>query len=112
MRLLASAVRWELIILFTSFVVVTLWRLLTTGSLAGLLRSSDKTFSAGRLQLLMLTVLTALQYLISTISDPSHLPTLPTNLVTALGGSQLVYLGAKAREMDLFGPKRRNREEQ
>ena len=96
MRLLANLARWELIILVTSFAAVMLWRLLKTASLAGLLRSSDGTLSPGRIQLLMLTVLTALQCLLTTIHDPYHLPSIPSNLVIALGGSQLVYLGAKA----------------
>jgi hypothetical protein len=52
--------------------------------------------SPGRIQLLVLTVLTALQYLLQTIHDPSQLPVPPANLVTALGGSQLVYLATKA----------------
>jgi hypothetical protein len=46
--------------------------------------------------MLMVTVLTALHYLLSTIHDPSHLPTVPLNLVAVLGGSQSLYLGAKA----------------
>jgi len=46
--------------------------------------------------MLMVTVLTALHYLLSTIHDPSHLPNVPLNLVAVLGGSQSLYLGAKA----------------
>lgn len=104
-RLLATAARWELILLITSFGAVTIVKLFMTGKLAGLLRSSDGTFSAGRVQLLMLTVLTALQYLLTTIHDPSHLPTIPTGLVAALGGSQLLYLGSKA--WNLLGLRRK-----
>lgn len=55
--------------------------------------------SPGRVQLLVLTIMTALQYLLATIHDPSHLPAPPSNLVTALGGSQALYLGAKAWDM-------------
>jgi hypothetical protein len=98
-----------LIILITAFGAVTLWKLFVSASFAGLLRSSDGTLSPGRIQLLVLTILTALQYLLATIHDPSHLPALPANLVTALGASQVVYLGAKAWTM--FGPKRNDREE-
>ena len=96
MRLLANAARWEMIVLGASFAIVTIWKLLQSGSFAGLLRSADGTMSPGRVQLLVLTVLTALQYLLATIHDPSHLPAVPGNLVLALGGSQAVYLGAKA----------------
>jgi hypothetical protein len=96
MRLLINTGRWEAIILITSFGVVTLWKILSTGSFAGLLQSSDGSVSPGRIQLLVLTVLTALQYLLTTIHDPTHLPAVPSNLVAALGGSQVIYLAAKA----------------
>jgi hypothetical protein len=66
--------------------------------------------SPGRIQLLVITVLTALQYLLTTIHNPSHLPSIPSNLITVLGGSQLVYLSSKA--WDILGPKRNNLEEQ
>jgi hypothetical protein len=109
MDMLANAARWALIILITAFGAVTLWKLFHSASFAGLLRSSDGTLSPGRIQLLVLTVLTSLQYLLATIHDPSHLPALPSNLVMALGGSQLVYLGSKA--WSIFGRKGNNSEE-
>jgi sulfite exporter TauE/SafE len=108
MRTLATLARWEGIILLLSFGVVTVWRLLASGSFAGLIRSSDGTLSPGRIQLLVLTVMTALQYVLATIADPSHLPSLPSNLEMALGGSQALYLGAKA--WSTFAPKRNNLE--
>jgi hypothetical protein len=108
MLLLARAARWELLILVTSFGVVTLWKLLQTGSFAGLLRAGDGTLSPGRIQLLVLTILTSLQYLLATLHDPSHMPALPSNLVTALGGSQLVYLASKA--WNTFGFKSKSSE--
>jgi hypothetical protein len=106
MRWLFIAARWELIFLIASFGVVTLWKLFNSASFAGLLRANDGTLSPGRIQLLGLTVLTALQYLLDTIHDPSHLPEIPASLLAAMGGSQLVYLGAKA--WALFGPNRSN----
>ena len=106
MRWLTNLARWELIILMTAFGIVTLWKLFRSASFAGLLRSGDGTLSPGRIQLLVLTLMTALQYLLATMHDPSHLPTVPSNLVTALGGSQVVYLGLKA--WSAFGPKRNN----
>jgi sulfite exporter TauE/SafE len=99
MRTLVTLAQWEGIILLLSFGVVTVWKLLASGSFAGLLRSSDGTLSPGRIQLLVLTVMTALQYVLATIADPSHLPELPSNLEMALGGSQALYLGAKAWSM-------------
>ena len=96
MKSLETAARWELMVLIGSFGVVCLWQIFRSVTFAGLLRSADGSISPGRIQLLVLTVMTAMQYLLTTIHDPSHLPTLPSNLVTALGGSHLVYLGAKA----------------
>jgi len=96
MQSLLNAARWELIVFVVAFGVVTLWRLLQDGSFAGLLRASDGTLSPGRIQMLVLTVMTAMQYLLSVIHDPTRFPSLPAQLVTALGGSQAIYLGAKA----------------
>src|SRR5438105_1081045 len=108
MRLIANVARWETIVLIVLFGVVTLWKLFQSASFAGLIRSSDGTLSPGRVQLLVLTILTAIQYLLATIGDPSHLPAIPSNLVMALGGSQTVYLGAKA--WTVFDLKRKQEE--
>jgi hypothetical protein len=96
MTLLISFARWELIVLAVSFGAIIFWKLWQTASFAGLLRSSDGTLSPGRIQLLILTVMTAMQYLVATIHDPTQMPTIPSTLVTVLGGSQVVYLGSKA----------------
>jgi hypothetical protein len=101
MRLLFITARWELIFLIASIGAVTLWKLFKSQSFGDLLLAPDKTISPSRVQLLVLTLLTTLQYLLATIQDPSHLPQPPTSLVAAMGGSQLVYLGAKA--WTLFG---------
>jgi hypothetical protein len=99
MELLALTARWELILVVVSFAAVTLWKLFKSANFTGLLRASDKTLSPGRIQLLVLTLLTAVQYLLATLQDPSRMPSLPTGLVAALGGSQAIYLGAKAWNM-------------
>jgi len=106
MSLLATVARWEMIVLVAGFGVVTLWKLFQSASFAGLIRSSDGTISPARIQMLVLTVLTALQYLLATIKDPSHLPAVPQGLVMGIGGSQALYLGAKA--WSIFGPKGKN----
>jgi hypothetical protein len=109
MRLLFTAARWEVITLLVAFGVVMIWRLCRTGSFAGLLRAHDGSFSPGRTQLLVITIGAALQYLLATIHDPSHLPAMPQSLVAALGGSQAIYLGTKA--WSIFGSKRNNMED-
>src|SRR5258708_3540957 len=96
MELLIHTARWEGILLFVAFAAVTMKQVLTKAQLSGLMRAPDGSFSPGTAQMLVLTILTAMQFLLMTIHDPSHMPVLPPNLVEALGGSQLVYLGAKA----------------
>jgi len=110
MPLLVKIARCEMITLIAAFGIVTMWRLFQSASFSGLLRSSDGSWSPGRAQLLVLTILTALQYLLATIQNPSRLPPLPAGLVSVLGGSQAVYLGAKA--WSIFGPNRKNVEEE
>lgn len=103
MRLLMETARWEAILLVAAFAVVTVWKLLQTASFTGLLRSGDGTPSPGRMQMMVLTLLSAMQYLLTTLHDPSHLPAPPAGLLAVLGGSHAVYLGAKA--WTSFGPK-------
>jgi hypothetical protein len=103
MRLLMNVARWETLTMVVFLGIVTLWKLFQSVSFAGLLRSSDGTLSPSRIQLLVLTILTSLQYLLATMHDPTHLPAIPAGLVMALGGSQAVYLGAKA--WSIFGSK-------
>ena len=110
MQLLAATARWELLILITGFGVVTLWKLFGSASFAGLFRASDGSLSPGRIQLLALTSLTAIQYLLATLRDPSHLPSLPAGLVAVTGGSHAIFLAAKA--WSFFAPKQKNQEKQ
>jgi hypothetical protein len=109
MRLLLTTARWEFIILVTAYAVVTLWKLFQSQSFAGLIRASDGSLSPGRIQLLTLTILTALQYLLTTLHDPSRLHALPPGVVAVMGGSQTLYLGAKA--WTIFGRQRNDSEE-
>ena len=108
MHTLAIAARWETVVILTAFACVTVLKVLASLGFSGLLRSHDGTLSAGRVQMLVLTVGTALQYLLTVIHNPSQLPTIPQGMLFALGGSQAIYLGAKA--WSLFRPPGNNRE--
>jgi len=74
-------------------------------TLAGLLTvkggKDDGTFSPGRAQMLMATLLTAMYYLIQVINNPTagSLPPLPGTLVGVLGGSHAIYLGGKMQSL-------------
>src|SRR5262245_55519847 len=98
--------------LLVGFFGVIAWKLLTGGiCLDYLLYGSrrDRTgggytqfFSPSRVQLLIVTILTASYYLLQVIHDPTKFPEIPGAWVAALGGSQAMYLGGKAQSM-LFG---------
>jgi hypothetical protein len=100
------------ITLLGGFFAVVAWKLLTGGiRLDYLLYGSrrDRTdggytefFSPGRVQLLIVTILTASYYVLQVIHDPTKFPEIPAAWVAALGGSQAIYLGGKAQSM-LFG---------
>lgn len=87
-----------LLALLLGFIVVTLWKLFTGSiSLAGLLRVNDGTeFSPARAQMLMVTLVTALQYITQVIQHPTAFPEIPTIWLSALGASHGIYLGGKA----------------
>jgi hypothetical protein len=99
-------------ILLGGFFGVLAWKLLTGEiRLDYLLYGSrrDRTdggytqfFSPGRVQLLIVTILTASYYLLQVIHDSTKFPEIPGAWVAALGGSQAIYLGGKAQSM-LFG---------
>jgi hypothetical protein len=98
---------WEGMILLGGFCVIIVWKLLTGGMrLDGLFqgdhRDGSTRFSPGRVQLLIFTIMIAVQYLIQVIQHPNVFPQIPQAWLAVLGGSQTVYLGGKARAM-LFG---------
>src|SRR5262245_6782415 len=85
------------------FFAIVLWKMLSgTIPLDGLLETVDergqRSFSPGRAQLLIFTLLVAGRYLLAVIQNPNSnsLPALPPEMLVVLGGSQAVYLGGKA----------------
>jgi hypothetical protein len=101
MRILEVVARWEAILLIAGFGAVIGWKLMRSAAFDGLLRANDGTFSPGRVQLLAATLGAALHYLLAILHDPTRLPTIPSGIVMAVGGSQAVYLGLKA--WNIFG---------
>jgi hypothetical protein len=100
----------EGIILLSGFFGLFAWRLFSgqislNGLLCGVRRDRRNPsgysafFSPGRTQLLMVTMLTAGYYLLQVIHDPTTFPKIPVAWVVALGSSQALYLGGKARSM-------------
>jgi len=104
MDFLSKMVYWEMIFLLGGLCVIVLWRLFTGGIRLNLLLYGDDStgqifFSPGRLQLLMITLLVALRFVLEVIGDPSAFPRIPNAWLVALGGSHVVYLAAKAQAL-------------
>jgi hypothetical protein len=107
MTFLPKLIFWEVSVLLAGFLGIVLWKILTSkidleGLLSGDDASGNTSFSPGRAQLLILTMLVALQYVMQVIHNPAAFPQIPGSWVAALGGSQVVYLGGKAQSL-LFG---------
>ncbi len=73
----------------------------TTGLLHDKKDKQTAGFSPARVQLLMFTLFGAGYYLLLTVNNgyPTEFPEVPQELLALVGGSNLVYLGAKARSM-------------
>ena len=104
MDFLGKMVYGEMIFLLGGLSVIVSWKLLTGGIRLNLLLYGDDStgqisFSPGRLQLLMITLLVALRFVLEVMRDPSAFPRIPNAWLVALGGSQVVYLGAKAQAL-------------
>ena len=97
---------WAGMVLLFGFLLVVVVKILTgVVSMTGLLDSVDgsgrRVFSAARLQMLLVTLYVAVEYLRAVAANPNvnSLPTLPDWVVPALAGSQAVYLGGKTYAM-------------
>jgi len=95
-KTLVVFVRYEVWSILGAMAFIVGYQLLT-GQIRtkGLLSDKDGSFSPSRVQMLVATLAAAGFVLAQTIKDPTHFPTLPTEMVLALGGSHGVYLGAK-----------------
>ena len=97
METLPAVLRYEMFFILTALAVIVTYRLLTRQiNTNGLLRDkiSGRAVSAGRLQLLIVTLLIAVYY-VSEVLRTQKLPVMPREYLLALGGSHLLYLGGK-----------------
>lgn len=100
MALLTKLVSAEVFLLLGAlFVLVVSFLLSGQINLRGLLhgKKGDGTtyFSPERVQLLLVTLGTAFQYLLKVQKDPSHFPPIDASWLAIFGGSHFVYLGGK-----------------
>jgi hypothetical protein len=108
MPLLAKFVRFEVMFLIFGLAAVVLAKLLggeinTKGLLYGSDAQGNQFLSPGRIQLLLLTIAAAGQYLTQVLSNvnQSSLPPVNNDLVAGLLGSNAVYLTGKFYNMFL-----------
>ncbi len=101
---------WGGLILIGGFFGIVFWKLLTgriilEGLLEGDIRDPDgengysSYVSSGRAQSLLITLFSALYYLMRVINNPKEFPEVPNGLVGALAASQALYLAGKAQAM-------------
>jgi len=85
-----------LLVLFGSVAVRLLTGgLRTRGLIAGRTAAGSRFVSAGRVQLLIVTLVAATQYLTKVWQNPSTFPEVPQNWLLLFGASQVLYLGTK-----------------
>src|SRR6266545_1161059 len=100
MSQLVTALGWEVSLFLGALLLSVVHKLLAgTIKTQGLLNDklADGGLSPARVQLLVLTLSASGYYLIQVAHDPTKLPTPPLELLGVVGGSNLVYLGAKLR---------------
>lgn len=101
---------WEGLIFVGGLFGIVFWKLMTGEISLDYLMYGDRidkadasgfssSFSPGRGQLLMVTIFTAVYYLLQVIHNPKEFPQIPISWVAALGGSHAIYLGGKAKSM-------------
>ncbi len=101
MEQLIPLIRFEVWLILGGLALVVAYKMLTGRiNMQGLF--DDKVtheLSPGRVQLLVLTLVGAAYYLLLVAQQPpdGSLPPVPEEVLLLVGGSNLVYLGAKAR---------------
>jgi hypothetical protein len=100
MSTIAMVLRYELFFFLITLVVIVGYRMITKQiNVEGLLldKTSGRTFSPGRLQMLIVSMSVAIYYLmlIMDIKDTTRLPDMPNEFILALGGSHGIYLMGK-----------------
>ena len=109
MAFLVNLISWEVIVFLFALLTMVVSSLLTgrintQGLLCGTKGDGTTYFSPERVQLLLITLGSALQYTISVWKNPTSFPPVDASWLAILGGSHFVYLGGKLGAC-LFGRK-------
>ena len=97
---IAEIIAWEGLIFLSALFGVLAVRILlgslrTRGLIAGTTAAGSRFVSAGRVQLLIVSLAAAAQYLTQVWQNPQQFPELSQNWLLLFGGSQVLYLGSK-----------------
>jgi hypothetical protein len=104
METLATALRYEMLVLLMILIGIIGYRLLVQQiNTKGLLldKTGGRKISPARLQMLVVTMGIAVYYILMMIDNKEvgKLPDMPNEFLVALGGSQAIYLGGKLHGM-------------
>lgn len=98
--------RWEGFGFLAGLSLIVLWKIITgeislDGLLVGDRRDGSEFFSPGRLQMLIFSVVTAVNYVVQVAKNPAtdSLPPISHSTLVLLAGSHGLYLAGKARSM-------------
>ena len=97
MQILSALLRLEMWALLASLGIIVAYQILT-GRIHTeriLFDKATGNFSAGRVQLLLLTLMTVFYQVLRVLKDPAVFPNIPQEALLVLGGGNLVYLGGK-----------------
>lgn len=100
MSFLVDLIYWEVVLFELALMVIVFSGLLTgrintRGLLCGTKGDGKTYFSPERVQLLLVTLGSAFQYVLRVSKDPTHFPAVDSGWLTLFGGSHLVYLAGK-----------------
>lgn len=100
MSLLLSLIYWETVLLLLCAFGMVVALILTgeirlDGLLYGTKRDGTSYYSPERVQLLIVTLTVAWQFLYAVLHDPSKFPEVSSTSLALLGGSHFVYLSGK-----------------
>lgn len=108
MSFVSTVVTYE-VLLFLGILAFVIFYQLLTGKIntrrllfsKGRARDGAAGFSPSRVQLLIVTVASAIFILSEVLSDPGGFPEVPTWIIAVLVGSEAIYLGRKANNLVL-----------
>lgn len=97
---ITELIMWEGLALLAAIAGIVMVRLLTgelrtSGLIEGTTAAGSRFVSAGRVQLLIVSLVTAVRYLAQVWQHPQEFPEVPQTWLLFFGGSQVLYLGSK-----------------